>query len=208
MVSQTDRQRISEEVFAVTGEKLPADDPLVLAALFYAATVREAAATVRDAGTAAATRVTAASVDLLEFAQSVADEHVAFIAAFEARFERLAYEAAAERAAIVNACEARLEKHMHRVAEVKSKPDEEPMVPRWYLGAAFSGGAVAFALATFVACDFSVSWPTESAVGREFMRSLPSMPPKLKAELLEYVEPDRKQRKHLDVRRSGARSGL
>jgi hypothetical protein len=40
MFDRTDQKAVAEAVFEVTGQKLPEDDPLVVAALFYASTMR------------------------------------------------------------------------------------------------------------------------------------------------------------------------
>lgn len=40
MFDEADKRRLAESVFAVTGQKLPEDDPLVVAALFYASSMR------------------------------------------------------------------------------------------------------------------------------------------------------------------------
>jgi hypothetical protein len=162
MVDSDERLRLINEVFAATGRKLTEDDPLTVAALFYAVTVRAA-------GKEAARDVTAAAAPLIEAAEA----------------------AAKDRAALADAFSARLDKHVRQA--VKAQADQgDKLIPQWHATVAFVAGAIGVLLATIVACDFSVSWPNQAAVGRDFLRALPSMEPELRAKLLDHVEHTRK----------------
>lgn len=171
-----ERRAVATAVFAATGKKVDEDDPIVVAALFQAYSVREAgresAAQITEAGKAL--------VDAVNDARKTAAEAGA-----------IARQAAAERKASADMLEARVRKALKDAGRSQSPHEGPPQGWRGVLaGAALgvfvSGGALA------VACNFSFSWVQDARIGAEFKRVLPKLDPSLRDKLMEYLEKTRR----------------
>jgi hypothetical protein len=169
MVDVAERRRIAHEVYTITGVLVPEDDPIVLAALFYAQKLRDAAGD-------AAGQLASAS------AESRAVVHAASV---------LIQQATAERKALADTIEARMKKVIKDAARVQYKQEGPP--PGWrgvlagaVLGMFLTGGVVA------VACNFSFAWIEDARIGAEFKRVLPKLDPSLRDKLMEYLEKTRR----------------
>lgn len=171
MFQSSDRKAVAEAIFSITGDKVAESDPVVTAALFYAHQVREA-------GHSAAKEIIGASSAAVNAAKAV-----------EAAAKRMEL----EREKLATELETRVLKCI-RIA--KSSPVEHisalTPVPAWCVFAALVTGAV---LSLFVGAwsgKFSWDHSQEAAIGRSFIRSLPTLDPDVKAKLIEHM------RKHPD----------
>lgn len=166
MVDLAERRRIAHEVYTITGVLVPEDDPIVLAALFYAQKMREAA------GDAAGQLVSASAAS-----QAVVD------AAMKAL-----QQSASNNRALADAFDARLQKGLQQVRKPQSTPGAGITLTLRHLFAAFAAGAAAVILALSFASGFSYSWMGDAAMGRAFNRVSPDLDPALRAKVLEQLK--------------------
>jgi hypothetical protein len=190
--TQADQQRLTELVFAITGDKLPKDDPLVVAALYYAATLREAA---KDAATMIISAGEIERGELARIAVEISDDGAnARLAVEEAK--RLLRSASTAQQALADSFENRMTKTLRETAKLQAKQDGQGMVSLVHalLGAlaALLSGAVLFAFGTAAVCGYSFSWVNDASVGRAFLRSLPTMDPRLRQKLIDHVKHSQK----------------
>ena len=165
MSIEEDQRRLAETVFAVTGEKLPQNDPLVVAALFYADTLRQASKE-------AASVILAAGDN-----QRVALEEAQLL------LRRLA----AERKAMGEDLEKRIQQCMRQAVTGEPSKSHNRRTAIQILGAV-AAGVVLTAAVEFMMFGFSFSWVNDMQVGRAFLRSAPSLDPDLRKRLLEHFE--------------------
>jgi hypothetical protein len=199
MFNEVDKKRMAEAVFAVTGQKLPQDDVLVVAALFYASTVREAGEDAaeaivmagRDISQDLASTIDAAkasireAVDEAKGAARTASKEAEKASAVALAISR---QSGAQQAAFVELLEAGLLKAMHKKSQSQFMPVNRGLLPRWQLTLAALAGAVVFGLGNFAACGFSLSWVSDAATGRHFLGAIPYLDPDLKARLIADLE--------------------
>jgi hypothetical protein len=196
---ELEKKCIAEAVFAVTGQRLPEDDALVVAALFYANTVRRA-------GDVAVQLITDAGSQMTEDIKKTLDEAIAVLqasvdqvqadvrkaskAAESASQVALAVsrQAAIQQGAFVEILDAGMNKHTQKVLRGQREPVVKEIVPRLRMLAAGLGGALAFGLANFAACGYSLSWVHDASTGREFLRAAPYLSPDLRAALIAELE--------------------
>jgi hypothetical protein len=189
---QEDQQRLTELVFAVTGEKLPSDDPLVVAALFYADTLRvaakDAAELVESAGSAEREHLTRTAVEIRDAGASarlLVDES-----------KHLLLTAANVQKALADSFEARLTEALRDAAKVQARQNGISMISVQHaaLGAlvALLLGAALFAFGTAGVCGYSFSWMNDASVGREFLRTLPTMNPTLRKKHVDHLQHSQK----------------
>lgn len=176
MHEAAERRAVATAVFAVTGKKVDEDDPIIIAALFQAYTMREAsrkaASMIVDAGTA----VKVAVAD----ARSVAAEAGA-----------IAKQAAADRKALADAIGAQVKKAIRDANGVQStqesiRPDWRRLVAAMAFGAFFTGGALA------VACNFSFSWIADARLGAQMRRAFPHFDPVVQDKIIHYFDKPKK----------------
>lgn len=187
MVREDDKRRLAEAVFAVTGEKLPQDDPLVIAALFYAETVRsagaEAAAAIQAAGAEAAAAVRAAG---LEQAAAVGKRNAVQEGALQ-EVVILLRRAAAERNAIGEDMGTRMQKCLSQA--IHKQPTGAPVRrSAMEVVATIAAGVVLLFCVEFVWFDYSMDWVNDLRTGRKFNRSVPTLDPDLRKRLIEHIE--------------------
>jgi len=170
-----ERRAVATAVFAATGKKVDEDDPIIVAALFQAYSVREA-------GRESAAQITEAGKALVD---AVSDAREA-----AAEAGAIARQAAAERKATADALEARVRKALKDAGRVQSTHEAPPEGWRGvFAGVAFglllAGGLIV------IACNFSFAWIQDARIGAEFKRVLPKLEPSLRDELMEYFEKPR-----------------
>jgi hypothetical protein len=167
-----ERQAIVTAVFAVTGKQVDEDDPIVVAALFQAYTMREAT---REAVEHIAHVGQAVKV-AVDDARKAADE--ASVISRRTAFDEKAR---------ADALEARVRKAVLEAGRVQLRQDSPPtgwhgVVAGLVVGVFFASGAVA------VACNFSFSWVSDARLGAEFRRVIPSLEPSLRNKLMKHLE--------------------
>lgn len=192
MSEKDDQRRLAESVFAVTGEKLPEDDPLVVAALFYADTLRVAA---KDA---AATVASAGEIERAHLAHNAVKLGEATTATLllidEAK--RLVKSASAAQQLLADSFETRMHKAMREYTKQQARQGGQGSVPTVHAGlaviAALLLGAALFAFGTAAVCGYSFSWMNDASVGRAFLRTLPTMDPAQREKLVDHLQHSRK----------------
>lgn len=169
MVDATEKRRIAQEVFAITGAAVPEDDALVLAALFYSHKMQEAS---RDA---------AGQIKLANASgRAVIDDAAAVVR-----------QAAASNRALADAFEVRLQKALRQAAKIQTTDQGPPQGWRGVLagvalGIFIAGGAMS------VACNFRLSWFSDARFGAEWATVLPSLPPDLRDKIIEHYHKSRR----------------
>lgn len=172
MDHSAERRAVVTAVFAATGKKVDEDDPIIVAALFYAYTMRkasrEAVGQIAEAG---------------EAVKQVVDE--ARKVAVEAG--TIARTAAVDEKKRADALDARITKAIREAARTQSSNAGPPTGWRGVM----AGLAVGFFIAggiISVACGFSFSWVTDARIGAEFRRVVPTLEPALRDKLMEHLE--------------------
>jgi hypothetical protein len=167
-----ERQAVVTAVFAVTGKKVDEDDPIVVAALFQAYTMREATREaveqIADVGQAVKIAV--------DDARKAADEASA-----------ISRRAAFDEKARADALEARVRKAVLEAGRVHLSQDGPPtgwrgVIAGLVIGVFFAGGVMS------VACNFSFSWVSDARLGAEFRKVIPSLEPSLRNKLMKHLE--------------------
>lgn len=167
-----ERREVVTAVFAATGKKIDEDDPIVVAALFQAYTMREvsrqAAEEIRQAG------------------KDVA------VAAAEAR------RAAEEAALVAHRIEANDKRRLASLNDVVKKGlraagrrPEPPSTPPHGWRAAVYGVVFGVFMAIggiSVACGFSFEWVADARLGAELRRVFPKLDPAIREQLIRQIE--------------------
>lgn len=175
MAREDEKRRVAEAVFAVTGEKLPQDDPLVVAALFYADTLR-------SAGAEAAAAIRSAAAEQSEVAKASTGQHPSLEEVI-----LLLRRAAAERSTLVDDLDKRIQRSLHKV--VQQRPAGAPLRrSAMEVVATLAAGVVLLFCVEFVWFDFSLDWANDVRTGRAFNRSVPTLAPDLRKRLIEHIE--------------------
>jgi hypothetical protein len=172
MDHSAERRSVVTAVFAATGKKVDEDDPIIVAALFHAYTMREAS---REA----AGRI----ADVGHTVQQAVDE--ARKAALEAR--AIVRQVAAEEKKRAGALDARVTKALREAGRVHSSEDGPPTGWRGVM-AGMAMGLLLFGGLLSVVCGFSFSWISDSRIGAEFRRAVPTMDPSLRDKLIADME--------------------
>lgn len=166
MPDVSDRRRIAHEVYTLTGVLVPEDDVLVLAAMFYAEKMREAAR-------GAAGEIAAAG-DSTRVAATEAKEAM-----------RLAI---ANNKVLADTIDARVQKSLSQVVKAQSTREGGIVLSTKHLFGAFALGAASVVLATCVASGFSYSWMADATVGKAYRAILPELDPQTKAKIMEQLK--------------------
>jgi Fe2+ transport system protein B len=187
MVDQDARRKVVEAVFASTGEALSEKDPLVVATLFYADTVRAAA---REAVSIilAAGDSQRAAVERTGAEQRAANESAAAgqrVALEEAQL--LLRKLAAERKAMGEDLEKRIQQCMRQAVTGEPAKIQSRRTALQILGAV-AAGVVLTAAVEFMMFGLSFSWVNDMQVGRAFLRAAPSLDPDLRNRLIKHFE--------------------
>lgn len=198
MGGPVDRKALSVELYEVTGEAVPESDPIVTGALFFSYKIGEAgrlaeesvraaalvaAADIREAGRLAAEEIREATC------QSALSSAEAVISAEQAtRSASLAIEKlVADRTQLFRSVDSHMAKCVKLASQGQSNATGFRTVPVWY---ALSGAvAIGIALAAALAIGFErgSAQADDAAVGRSFVRVVPTMDAKLKQQLMEHL---------------------
>jgi hypothetical protein len=180
MMNHSDERRaVVNAVFAATGKKVDEDDPIIVAALFQAHTmrevVREATGQIAEAG--------------LMVKRAADDAHRAVVASEAASrsaasvLERMS----GDRTQLVKAVETQMVKCVKLVSKGQSGVQGFSDIPFWYaIGGAFAG-AVVITISLMSGFERGSAQATEAAVGRSFSRVVPELDPKVREHLLEHL---------------------
>jgi hypothetical protein len=176
MHEAAERRAIAAAVFAVTGKKVDEDDPIIIAALFQAHTMREAsreaASLITDAG--AAVKVAVAD------ARSVAAEASAMVK-----------QASADRKALADSIAVQVKKAIRDAGGIQSAQESvssgwRQLLAAMVFGALFTGGVIS------IACNFSFSWVADARLGSQMKRAFPHFDPVVQDKIIQYFDKPKK----------------
>lgn len=167
-----ERRSVVTAVFAATGKKVDEDDPIIVAALFQAYTMREAS---REAAGMIAEAGNAMKLVVADARNAAAEAST------------IARQAAADRKALADAVSAQVKRALREAGAVQSSQDGPPTGWRGGLaGIAFgillTGGAMA------IACNFSFSWVTDARLGAQIRRAFPNFDPVVQDKIIQYFQ--------------------
>ena len=193
-----DRKALAVELFEVTGEAVPETDPIVTGALFFSHKLGEAgrlateeireaarvgASELREAGRVAAQELGEAGRKAALDAGAAALKAEACALSSANVIERMV----AERSQFLKALESQMFKCVKIAANGQSSHQGIRYVPAWYALVGAVLGAFALAAAWAVGVEHGATRAEEAAVGRSFARVVPTLDPKLKAQLMEHL---------------------
>lgn len=182
-----ERRRLTAEVFAATGKKCAEDDPIIVAALFQAHSVREA-------GREAVEQIAAAAQDVLV---AVGEANKAAVraeaVAKHASDDRKAFAqtAAAAQKALADTIDARVKKAVKEAGGFQSTQAGPPQGWRGVLSGIALGIFITVG-AMLVACDFSLTWFSDARFGAEWKHTLPSLDSALRDKMIEHYQKHRR----------------
>jgi hypothetical protein len=193
-----DRIALAVELFEVTGEAVPENDPIVTGALFFSYKLGEsgrlAEEGIREAALLASKEIAdagmRAALDICEAGRkSGVDSSRAIIAAEAAsRAAAAAFEKmSADRTQLLKAVEMQMMKCAKLAGKQQSSTQDFRYVPVWYAMAAAVVGAVALSAALLIGIERNSAQANEAAVGRSFIRVLPALDSKLREQLMEHL---------------------
>jgi hypothetical protein len=169
MEARSEHKRIQQEVYAITGQHVPEDDVMILAALFYAQKMLEA-------GRDAAGQINSAGAST----RAVVNESAALL--------RKSLES---NRALADAFESRLHKVIRQVANAQTSQNSPPTGWRGVFAGVALGIFVTLG-AMLVACDFSLTWFSDARFGAEWKHTLPSLDPALRDKMIEHYQKHRR----------------
>jgi hypothetical protein len=193
------RKALAAELFQVTGEAVPEGDPIITGALFFSHTLaragaaaaqeirdaaRQGAIDLREAGRAAGQQLHEASQSLAIEAAETARKANRSAAAAEAMIERLVN----ERTQHLKAVEVQMLRCVKLVSQGQASQQGTRYVPLWYVALGSMVGTAAITAVLLFGFDKGGEREREAAIGRSFSRTLPTLPPKLKAQLLKHIQ--------------------
>jgi hypothetical protein len=159
------RRRVADDVFSATGVKMDWDDPLVTAALFYSHQMREA-------GDSTADQLRQATAELKAATKAAASVNISQSAA---------------RTRTMKEIEAHISKCVKLASKGQCSSQSFRYIPIWYAVGSAVAVAVAFSAALMFGIERGSALAEEAAVGRSFKRVVPTMDPKLRAQLMEHL---------------------
>lgn len=170
-----ERRAVVTAVFAATGKKVDEDDPIIVAALFQAYTMREA------------TRHATGQIAEVGGTVKLAVDDLRRAALDAGAVTR---KAASDEKKRADALEARVIKALRESGRTQARA---ALVPAGWHGVAagLAAGVLIAGCAVTVACGFSLSWFSDARLGAEFRRSVPVMDPSLREKLLDHLEKGR-----------------
>ena len=198
MGAPSDRKALAVELFDVTGEAVPENDPIVTGALFFSYKLgkagRFAEKEVREAARAASLEIREAgrlaAQDIRDAGRSYAADSAEAVSKAEASSRAAAGvidRLSSDRSQILKTVETHIAKCVKLASNRQSGPDGLRYVPAWYAVVAAVAGAVALAAAWQLGIEQGSVRAEEAAIGRSFARAVPTMDPKLRAQLMEHL---------------------
>lgn len=198
MASEEDRKALVVELFNVTGEAVPENDPIVTGALFFSYKLGEsgrlAEEAIRNAASHAMQEIREAgrlaAQDIRDAGRQAAQDSAGALQAADAATRSATAAIAkmsADRLQLMKAVEAQMVKCLKQAGNGQSRVQDCRYVPIRYavVGALIS--AVILAAVFTVGVLRGVNLAEDAAVGRSFARIVPIMEPKLKEQLMEHL---------------------
>lgn len=193
-----ERRRLTAEVFAVTGKKCAEDDPIIVAALFQAHSVREAGRDAVDqiaqavqAVLTSAADVNTAAVRAETVAKHAADERKAFAQAAADERKAFAQTASAAQKALADSIDTQVKKAVRDASRAQSTQEGPPQGWRGVVAGVVLGVFISFGT-MLVACNFRLSWFSDARFGAEWAQTLPSLDPALRDKMIEHYQKHRR----------------
>lgn len=191
MVDSQERKAITLQLFAATGETIPEDDPIVTGAILFSHMLNEVARLSADEIKLAGQHAAVAIHEAAQHATLVMNEASQRCVAETAAAAKVASSQSKRLDAEVIQAIKKIEAELLKAVKIASRSHGSTVtlryIPAWY--AVIGALAVGLALATawVVGVEQGATLAEEAAIGRSFTRVVPTMDPKLKAQLMEHV---------------------
>lgn len=198
MSSQEDRKALVVELFNVTGEAVPENDPIVTGALFFSYKLGESGRLAEEAIRNAASHAMEgireagrlAAQDIREAGRQAAQDSAGALQAADAatRSATAAIDKmSADRLQLMKAVEAQMVKCLKQAGKEQSGVQAFHHIPTRYAVLGSIIGAVVLAAALTVGIQRGSDVAAEAAVGRSFARAVSTMDTKLREQVLEHL---------------------
>ncbi|WP_141839311.1 hypothetical protein [Herbaspirillum sp. SJZ107] len=191
MIEVRERKRLAQDVFSLTGQRLDEDDPVTVAALFYAQLLREASESAVEQTQSVNREAAAAVQEAMALCRNFEAERNAFATEMAKERTRREVEYAIERRKLVAELDGKIQRCVKIASRNNAAGAQSDWLP-WPVSLAFTLGMFVFAAMVTVACDFNFSWVQDAKIGRAFIRATPDLDPGTRAKLLGRLEKHRK----------------
>lgn len=194
-----DRKALAVELFTVTGEAVPENDPIVTGALFFSyklgesgrlaeEALREAASLamkeIREAGRLAAQ-------DIREAARQIAFDNGEAVIASETAMRSAAgalEKMSVDRSQLMKAVEAQIVKGMKQANKGATVAQGLSHIPVRYAVLSALASAVVLTAAVMVGIERGSAQAEEAAIGRAFSRVVPELDPKVREHIMVHLQ--------------------
>ena len=194
-----DRKALAVELFTVTGEAVPENDPIVTGALFFSYKLGEsgrlAEAAIREAASLAVTEIREAgrqaAKDIREAGRQIVLDNGEATTASEKVMRSTAgalEKMSADRSQLLKAVEAQIVKGMKQVNKGAAVSQDVSHIPVRYAIFSALAAAVVLTAAVTVGIERGSAQAEEAAIGRAFSRVVPELDPKVREHIMVHLE--------------------
>jgi hypothetical protein len=194
-----DRKALAVELFTVTGEAVPENDPIVTGALFFSYKLGEsgrlAEAAIREAASLAVTEIREAgrqaAKDIREAGRQIILDNGEAMTASEKVMRSTAgalEKMSADRSQLLKAVEAQIVKGMKQVNKGAAISQDVSHIPVRYAIFSALAAAVVLTAAVTVGVERGSAQAEEAAIGRAFSRVVPKLDPKVREHIMVHLE--------------------
>jgi hypothetical protein len=194
-----DRKALAVELFTVTGEAVPENDPIVTGALFFSYKLGEsgrlAEAAIREAASLAVTEIREAgrqaAKDIREAGRQIVLDNGEATTASEKVMRSTAgalEKMSADRSQLLKAVEAQIVKGMKQVNKGAAVSQDVSHIPVRYAIFSALAAAVVLTAAVTVGIERGSAQAEEAAIGRAFSRIVPELDPKVREHIMVHLE--------------------
>jgi len=199
MACPEDRKALAVELFIVTGEAVPENDPIVTGALFFSYKLGEsgrlAEAAIREAASLAVTEIREAgrqaAKDIREAGRQIVLDNGEAMTASEKVMRSTAgalEKMSADRSQLLKAVEAQIVKGMKQVNKGAAVSQDVSHIPVRYAIFSALAAAVVLTAAVTVGIERGSAQAEEAAIGRAFSRVVPELDPKVREHIMVHLE--------------------
>ena len=194
-----DRKALAVELFIVTGDAVPENDPIVTGALFFSYKLGEsgrlAEAAIREAASLAVTEIREAgrqaAKDIREAGRQIVLDNGEATTASEKVMRSTAgalEKMSADRSQLLKAVEAQIVKGMKQVNKGAAVSQDVSHIPVRYAIFSALAAAVVLTAAVTVGIERGSAQAEEAAIGRAFSRIVPELDPKVREHIMVHLE--------------------
>jgi hypothetical protein len=199
MACPENRKALAVELFIVTGDAVPENDPIVTGALFFSYKLGEsgrlAEAAIREAASLAVTEIREAgrqaAKDIREAGRQIVLDNGEATTASEKVMRSTAgalEKMSADRSQLLKAVEAQIVKGMKQVNKGAAVSQDVSHIPVRYAIFSALAAAVVLTAAVTVGIERGSAQAEEAAIGRAFSRIVPELDPKVREHIMVHLE--------------------